>query len=245
MNNYEGQVVLITGATRGIGASIAETFATTGADLILTGTNQKQIDQLNAESDRVGQYFCVDFDSNNSLTNFLTRVSDLDRLDVCINNAGINPLNEIDKVLIEDFDRTTRVNFRAPYLICQEAIRKMKVSSYGRILNIGSIWASSTKIGRSTYSASKAGLVGMTRAIATDVGRFNILVNAISPGFVLTDLTRSNLSEEDRRELASQVPLGRFAEPEEIAKVAAFLCSKENTFITGQDIIVDGGFTNA
>ena len=85
----------------------------------------------------------------------------------------------------------------------------------------------------------------MTRAIATDVGRFNILVNAISPGFVLTDLTRSNLSEEDRRELASQVPLGRFAEPEEIAKVAAFLCSKENTFITGQDIVVDGGFTNA
>jgi len=245
MNTYEGQVVLITGATRGIGASIAETFAAAGADLILTGTNQKQIDQLNSERHRIGQYFCVDFDSNNSLTNFLTRVSALDRLDVCINNAGINPLNEIDKVLIEDFDRTTRVNFRAPYLICQEAIRKMKVSSYGRVLNIGSIWASSTKIGRSVYSASKAGLVGMTRAIATDVGRFNILVNAISPGFVLTDMTRSNLSEEARRELANQVPLGRFAEPEEIAKVAAFLCSKENTFITGQDIVVDGGFTNA
>jgi 3-oxoacyl-[acyl-carrier protein] reductase len=166
-------------------------------------------------------------------------------LSILVNNAGINRIQLLPDFTEEDFDEITETNYRAPYLVMQTVARVMiRDGVPGRIINIGSIWALQTKAGRTAYCGSKAGLLGMTRAAATDLAPHGILVNAISPGFVETDLTSSTLGPEGMKEVARQIPLGRLAQPIEIAKVVAMLASSDNTYLTGQNIIVDGGFTN-
>jgi 3-oxoacyl-[acyl-carrier protein] reductase len=239
------RIVLVTGATRGIGAAMADVFSDHDVDLILTGTKPEEIAELNKANESGRRYVVLDLADRKSLKSFLSFIARLERLDVCINNAGINIIKPVDEVSETELDRLTDIDYRAPYLISQAAARVMKRGGCGGwILNVASIWGVITKPGRSLYSAAKAGLVGMTRALATDLAPDRILVNSISPGFTLTDLTRQSLSDEEIHALSSQIPLGRMAEPEEIARVAAFLCSPQNTYITGQNIVVDGGFTN-
>jgi 3-oxoacyl-[acyl-carrier protein] reductase len=119
----------------------------------------------------------------------------------------------------------------------------MKANGYGRIVNIASIWSTATKGGRALYSMTKTGLVGLTRTVAVDMAPYNVLANSVSPGFTRTELTASTLSEDDAAAMAAQVPLNRFAEPAEMSKVIMFLASGLNTYLTGQNIVVDGGFT--
>lgn len=250
MNNFDfsGKVVLVTGATRGIGKAIADNFRNAGARLILTGTNTKQLEILNREMELSGchsvLYVPVDFNDSKSLDKFLATIATESRIDVCVNNAGINRLNKIDKMTIDDLDAVLHVNLRAPYLIMQTVSRVMKRNNYGRIVNIASIWSVITKAKRSAYTTSKFGLIGMTKTAAVDLGVNNILINAVSPGFVQTDLTDSTLSVMEKKQLSEQIPLQRFAKPDEIAKVVLFLASDINTYITGQNIVVDGGFVS-
>ena len=157
-------------------------------------------------------------------------------------NAGINRNNPLDKISIEDFDMLTTVNFRAPFLVSQAVARVMVKANYGRIVNIASIWGVITRARRLAYTSTKSGLVGMTRTLAVDLAPHNVLVNAVSPGFTLTELTRTTVPAEELEQLAAQVPLQRFAQPEEIAKVVLFLASDLHTYITGQNIVADGGF---
>ena len=161
--DFTGRTALVTGATRGIGAAIAAHLKEAGADLILTGTNKDQVAKLNEDLKQQGvtniRYVCADFLDEESTDNFLSMLSMEDKIDVCINNAGINRLNPIDKVTIDDFDATTRVNYRAPYLISQTVSKIMRKNNYGRIVNIASIWSVVTKAGRSSYAASKTGLL--------------------------------------------------------------------------------------
>lgn len=242
--NKKKRVVLITGATRGIGAAIAEVFHKEGAILLLTGTHPKEIDSLNKmKTDDNRQYVCVDFSIEKSLRAFLEVLESLDRLDVCVNNAGINIIKEMDKVTYREFDRLTAINYRAPYLISQAAARVMKRNSKGWIVNIGSIWSTITKPGRSSYCASKAGLAGMTRGIAVDLAPFGVIVNCVSPGFIMTDLTRQSLSNHEIKQITKQIPIGHMGDSLEIARIVAFLCSYENTYLTGQNIVVDGGYS--
>lgn len=236
--------VLITGGTRGIGAAIADVFESAGANLLLTGTDPDQIKILNDNAQENRRYISADFSNPESTKSLLSQIESLDRLDVCINNAGINIIKSVYEVEDEDFQRLTNVNYRAPYLICQAAAKKMREKQYGRIVNIASIWSVVTKPGRSMYASAKTGLVGMTRALATDLAPDGILVNCVSPGFTLTDLTRESLSQEEIDEIGKQIPCERMAEPSEIAKVVAFLSSHDNTYITGQNIVVDGGFSH-
>lgn len=238
------RIVIVTGATRGIGAAIAQEFWQQGAQVIITGSHQDEIDRLNQNDNERKRFVQVDFLNPQSLDAFLNYIANLDRLDVLINNAGINIINQVDKVTRDDFDKITAVNYRAPYLLSQAAAKTMQRQHFGWIINIGSIWSVITKKGRSSYCASKAGLVGMTRALAIDLAAYGILVNCVSPGFVLTDLTRKSLSTDEIETLSKQVPLGRFAEPNEIARLVAFLGSQQNTYIMGQNIIIDGGFTS-
>ena len=244
MKPSDNRVVVVTGATRGIGAAIAEEFWSQGAAVIITGTHQEKIDRLNRQGNERKSYVQADFLSPESLRTFCDYIASLGRLDVCVNNAGINVVKPADQVSPDDFERVTVVNYRAPYLIAQAAARAMRKRHSGRIINIGSMWSVITKQGRSPYAAAKAGLAGMTRALATDWAADGILVNCVSPGFVLTDLTRRTLTTQERELLVKQVPLGRFAEPAEIARWVAFLGSEQNTYLTGQNIVVDGGFTN-
>lgn len=246
--DFSGQVVLVTGATRGIGQQIAEEFAAAGAELLLTGTDKTQIEALNkhAAQDRrvTKKYYAVDFTDSESVERFITKINKLEQIDVCVNNAGINRINPIEKTLVEDWDDMLAVNLKAPFLLVREVAGKMIRNNYGRIINISSIFGVVSKAERSIYSATKFGLHGLTVAISLELARHNILVNTVSPGFVLTDLTRKNLSEAEQKGLATQIPMGRFAEPAEISSVVFYLASKANSYLTGQNIIVDGGFVN-
>lgn len=246
--DFKGQVALVTGATRGIGKQIAEDLARLGAELILTGTKKSEIGSLNAslKKKKVGgiKYYCVDFTDQKSVNEFIGMIAKLKKIDVCINNAGINKIDQIEDTRVKDWDDIMSVNLKAPFMVIRALSSIMKKRKYGRIVNISSIFGVISKEKRSIYSSSKFGLLGLTIAAANELGKKNVLVNAVSPGFVLTDLTRGILSEKEIRELSGQVPLKRFATPEEISRVVLFLASSLNTYINGQNIIVDGGFVN-
>lgn len=244
---FENQVVLVTGGTRGIGKKIVDDFLSLGAEVWVTGTKSDEVHTLNEKAvrDKIkARYFCVDFTQRSSALAFRDEVMRASRIDVCINNAGINRLNFVEDVLLDDWDAMLAVNLTAPFLMINAVAKKMKGQGYGRIINVASIFGHISKAKRSTYSATKFGLHGLTVAVANEVSRYGVLVNTVSPGFTLTDLTRKNLSPAEMEVLASQVPAGRMAEPEEISRVVLFLSSKLNTYMTGQNVIVDGGFVN-
>ena len=246
--DFTGMTALVTGATRGIGAAIAEALRKANADLILTGTKPEEMERRNKENEAAGvtnvEYRAADFSDRDSLDAFIETLEREKRIDVCVNNAGINKLNPIDKILTEDLDAVMDVNLRAPFLVCKAVSKLMKNAQYGRIINIASIFGVVTRPERSVYTATKFGLIGMTKTMAAELAPHNILVNSVSPGFVETDMTAINLSSADKQELCDQVPIHRFAQPEEIAKVVLFMASDQNTYLTGQNIVVDGGFVS-
>lgn len=245
--DFTGKKALVTGATRGIGKAIAERLHEAGADLILTGTNQKQIEQLNAGIDKKCQphmeFIHVDFNDIRSTESFIKRLEDYPRIDVCVNNAGTNRNNLLGQTTTSDYDMIMEINLKAPFLVCRVIGEKMKENGYGRIVNIASIWSVVTKPGRSIYAMTKAGLNGLTRTMAAELASHNILVNSVSPGFTLTELTRKTLSQDDMDTLESAVPARRFAQPSEIANLVLFLSSDLNTYTTGQNVVIDGGYT--
>jgi len=245
--DFTGQTVLVTGATRGIGAAIASAFEDAGASLILTGTQKKQIDDLNRNNVQQGKehvrWLHADFSSAQSTALFLKSIDEIEPIHVLINNAGTNRISQIDQVLAEDIDSLLSINLRAPLLLCKSICPAMKKMHYGRIVNIASIWSIITKPGRAVYTATKNGLAGMTKAVAIDLAPYGILVNAVSPGFTDTELTKTSLSPEECEDISNKVPMGRFAEPAEIARTVLFLSSGLNTYITGQNLVIDGGYT--
>ena len=242
--DFTGQVVLVTGATRGIGEQLADDFASLGANLILTGTREGEIRDLNESTGSEQQYYCVDFKNGESTEKFLGELEKYKRIDVCVNNAGINRINYIDETRIEDWDDITMVNLRAPFLIMRQISKLMKKNGYGRIVNISSIWGVISKEKRTIYSTTKFGIRGMTVSVANELAKYNVLVNSVAPGFVLTEMTQTILGENEMQELAEQIPVKRFATPDEISRPIIFLASTMNTYISGQNIVVDGGFVN-
>ena len=238
------KTALITGATRGIGKAIAVVFIEAGAKVILTGTKQSEIDQLNSENENYTvKWLMADFSTPDSIESFIDKLKKMDSVDICVNNVGINIIKSFDKVSKDEYERLMSVNLTAPFSIVQSLIPNMKKQCFGRIVNIASIWSQISKPGRLLYTTSKTGLVGFTRALAVEYAAANILVNTVSPGFTQTELTERSLSPGEMKELSGQIPIQRFAEPNEIAQTVLFLCSDLNTYITGQNIVVDGGFT--
>ena len=246
--DFSNQIALVTGATRGIGKQIADDLARLGANLILTGTKKDQIEMLNEASkeDDKGKrkYYCVDFTNAESVETFMKELENYDKIDICINNAGINKIDYIDETRTRDWDDIISVNLKAPFLVIREVSRIMKRNGYGRIINIASILGVISKEKRSIYSSSKHGIIGMTMAVSNELARYNVLVNAVSPGFVLTDLTKRILGKKEMEALEAQIPAQRLAGPSDISNVVLFLASTFNTYITGQNIVVDGGYVN-
>lgn len=235
--NFVNKTVLVTGGSRGIGKQIVEDFSRLGARVITTSTNFQEARHPNIE------YCCVDFRDKESTKDFLDYISSVN-IDICINNAGINKVDSILDVKINDWDDILKVNLSAPFKIIQTVSKRMVAKRYGRIVNIASIWGNISIAKRACYSSTKFGLRGLTLAVAAELAEHNVLVNTISPGFTLTDLTRKVLGQEKIYEMSDKIPMKRMAEPSEISKVVLFLASDLNSYISGQDIVVDGGFIN-
>ena len=243
-----GKTALVTGGTRGIGAAIADVLADANADIIITGTHEKavnsRVESLQSKGKGSVQGWVSDFTDEKSLENICSQIKALSHIHILINNAGANHIVSIDSIQPQDLEQILSLNLKAPTFLSGAAASVMKTQGWGRIINIASIWSILTKPGRAMYTSSKFGLVGLTKATAADLGEYNILVNALSPGFTRTDMTNATVPADEQERLANQVPMRRFAEPEEMAKVVLFLCSELNTYITGQNIVVDGGFVS-
>jgi 3-oxoacyl-[acyl-carrier protein] reductase len=235
--SFEGKRVLVTGGTRGIGESISQHFLELGAETHVTGTSVNPPDYF---SDNLNYHF-LDFSNAKSVEGFLESVSKTNSFDILVNNAGVNKISAFTKIEEADFEFIQAVNIGGPFKLTQRIVESMPDG--GRVVNVASIWGVVSKKGRVSYSTSKAALLGFTRGLSIDLAHRNILVNAVSPGFVDTELTRASLKPDVLESLLSEVPLGRLGRPREISKIVLFLCSDLNTFITGQNIVADGGFT--
>ena len=217
------KTALITGSSRGIGLAIAKRLKKEGV-CVLT-PSRREMDLL----------------SNSSIDFYLSKLKK--PIDIIVNNAGINLLASGTEVTDENIQDSIQVNLVAPLRLIRALAPQMISRKYGRIVNISSIWGMVTKPGRDTYSMSKSGLIGLTKTLAVELAPYNILVNAVAPGYVYTELTRKNNTEKELGVIKKNIPLKRLAQPSEIAELVAFLVSEKNTYLTGQAIVIDGGFT--
>ena len=228
--------VLITGGTRGIGYAIAEAFLEQGSEVHVTGTKEV------AKGPHGSIYHSCDFTNTGRLENLCVSLKQLD-VNVFINNAGINKNGAFADLSPEDFLGIQQVNLYSAFRLIQAVLPGMISRSWGRIVNITSIFSIVSKEFRAPYSASKFGMDGMAAALAAEVAESGVLVNSVAPGFIDTELTRKVLGEEGMLEMARKVPIRRMGTPEEVARLVLWLASDENTFISAQNIAIDGGFT--
>ena len=242
--DFSGQTALVTGASRGIGRQIALDLAECGATLILTST-RKDDTRLGDGPLAEHRHVTVDLADRASREDFLAFLAELPAIHVCINNAGTTRHGAYVGISEEEWDRTNDVNLKAPFFVTQAIAPQMTRQRYGRIVNISSIWGHISMPERSVYTATKFGLRGMTTTYALELARDNVLVNVVSPGFTMTDMVAQNYSEERLQEIRQRIPMGRLAEVEDISRAVLFLASGLNSYITGQSLVVDGGFTIA
>lgn len=240
----EGKKVLITGSTRGIGRAILDDFLAAGAIVHGTGTNADVVKKLNDDSSNMNMVFhCVDFLNEISFKSFLEIVEKLE-IDILINSAGINKINLTTDVDDEEWNNIMLMNVTRPLQIIKKVIPHMKKNHWGRIVGITSIFGNVTKSKRVAYTSSKFALKGMSKTVAVDYAEYNILSNTVAPGFIDTELTRSILSPKEIDELVALVPMKRLGTTQEVSALILYLSSAKNTFITGQDVLIDGGFTS-
>jgi 3-oxoacyl-[acyl-carrier protein] reductase len=230
------KTALVTGGTRGIGHAIAQRLQADGARVWITGVAPRESGFGSMT------YRAVDLSNRQATEHFAAEVEQVG-FDILINNAGINTNNPFSAIRPDDYDSIQEVNVRAVFRLCQAVLPAMRRKRWGRIVNIASIFSVVSMEHRAAYSVSKFGLDGLTTALAAEVASEGILANCVSPGFIETDLTRKNLGENGIRELVAKVPMRRLGQPSEVAALAAWLAGPENTFISGQNIVIDGGFT--
>ena len=245
MKRFENKIVLVTGAGRGIGASIAKRFASEGAEVIVNYSGndeaaQKTVDEITATGGQAQKYKCSVNDSESVKVMIDEIIKEFGRIDILVNNAGITKDGLMLRMTDEDFDRVIDVNLKGTFNCTKYVSKYMLKQKSGKIINISSVVGLSGNAGQVNYSASKAGLIGITKSAAKELSSRGITVNAVAPGYVDTDMTKV-LSDNIRNEILKNIPLQRMGNVEDISNCVAFLASEDASYITGQVISVDGG----
>lgn len=237
---FSGRTVFVTGASRGIGRAVAIAFRAAGANVVGTRTRAPATAE---PDDPCHEWIDADFSDDARLEECARRLRAIGP-DILVNNAGINKIAPFAEIDPADFLAIQRVNVFAPFRLCQAAIPAMKARRWGRIINVSSIWGKISKAQRGSYSASKFALDGMTAALAAEHAVDGILANCVAPGFIDTELTRRVLGEQGIEDIVATVPMRRLGRVDEIATFILWLASEQNSFISGQNIAIDGGFTS-
>lgn len=225
--NFSKKNILVTGHTRGIGLAIFNQFQKLGGNV--EGVSSKD----------------VDFEDTEKLFVFFEKLLSEMQFDIVINCAGTNEINYIQDIDFEsEYRKIMKINTDTPFIISKMVIPSMIQNGFGRIINIGSVFGTVTREKRAVYTMSKHALIGLTKTLSVEVAKHNILVNTVSPTSIHTELTERILGNDGMEDMKTKIPIGRLAKPEEIANIVMFLCSDYNTYLTGQNIIVDGGYTN-
>ena len=242
--NLAGRVALVTGASQGIGRACALKLAQCGASVALVARNQQKLDEVAQEIAQAGggaRAFAADVENEEQVKSaFKAVVTEFGKIDILVNNAGITRDQLIMRMKRADWDAVLNTNLTSAYLCTQQTIGSMLKQRWGRIINITSIFGQMGQAGQANYAASKAGLIGLTMAVAREIGSRNITCNAVAPGFIETAMT-SALSDEIKQSALKMIPLNRIGTPEEVANCVAFLASEEAGYITGHVLNVNGG----
>src|ERR1700720_842610 len=244
MMSLSGRVALVTGASQGIGRACSLKLAASGATVALAARNQEKLAELAQAIESGGGKalaFPVDVaDEDQVKTAFKTALGQLGKIDILVNNAGITRDQLVMRMKRADWDSVLNTNLTSAYLCTQQAIGSMLKQRWGRIINITSIFGQMGQAGQANYAASKAGLIGLTMAIAREVGSRSITCNAVAPGFIETAMT-SGLGDDFKQNAVKMIPLGRVGSPEDVANAVVFLASEEASYITGHVLNVNGG----
>ena len=239
-----GKLVLVTGASRGIGQAIAMTLGEAGATIIGTATSEEGANNISrtfSENNVLGKGMKLNVTDNDQISDLMKSITDeFGSVDILINNAGITRDNILVRMKEEEWDESINTNLSSVYKMSKAVLRGMIKKRSGRIISITSVVGSMGNAGQSNYSAAKAGIMGFTKSLAREVGVRGITVNAIAPGFIETDMT-DNLPADQKAVLASQIPMGRLGTVNEIAQAVLFLASDSGSYITAQTLHVNGG----
>lgn len=244
--NLQGKVALVTGGSKGLGLAMARGFAEAGADVIISSRHadelEKAIPQITDGTEVQAKFFVADMTKRGDVAHLATSaVGAFGRVDILVNNAGSNVPQTVEEMSDQKWDEIVELNLSSCMSLSRALIPQMKSRHWGRIIHISSIMGLVSKPGRGAYSATKAGLIGLARAMSLELGPFGITVNCIAPGPFLTDLPLSVLSKAEQDSFAARTALGRWGEPRELAGPALFLASDAGSYVTGAVLTVDGG----
>ena len=241
MSKLEGQVALVTGASRGIGAAIAESLASAGATVIGTATSDQGAEQISKTLGSPGRGAVLDISNDESVQALIAEIqANEGSPTIVVNNAGITRDNLLLRMKAEEWDSVLSTNLSGVFRVCKATLRGMMKAKGGRIINIASVIGLTGNPGQANYAAAKAGIIGFSKSLAREVGSRNITVNVVAPGIIDTDMTRV-LPEEQRTAMLGQVPLGRLGEAQDNANSVVFLASDAAAYITGETLHVNGG----
>ena len=240
MINFKNKKILITGATGGIGGALVKKFVSLGGDVLGTGTNVEKLNLIKKENTNL-KVKKFDISEHSKIEEFIENVSlELGGLDIIVNNAGINADNLSLRMKDEEWKKVIDLNLTSTFLLSKYAIKKMLKNKFGRVVNITSIVGHTGNLGQANYSASKAGIVGMSKSLAIEYAKKNITINCVSPGFIVSDMTM-NIADKVKLYLTSRIPMGKLGTGEDVSNCVAFLSSEMASYVTGETIHVNGG----
>ena len=241
MTNLKGKKVLVTGASGGIGKAIAIELSSNGADLCLTGRNKSELESLQKLIGGNCEIIISDLSKSEGIDELANSAQEkMGQIDILINNAGITRDNLFMRMSEEDWNEVINVNLNSIFKLTKHLIKGMIKRRYGRIINITSVIGVAGGAGQSNYSASKAGIIAMSKSLAQEVGSRSVTVNSIAPGFIETNMT-AELSDDRKQEILNSISIGRLGKPDDIAGAVCFLASDKASYITGQTIHINGG----